>query len=85
MAENFPGGCEGPVETEYGLACWDETKRCKHLGWNDRHYPYCSGQAHDTQKENQTYPWPSAGRYIQNAKPGSDCPYLSKKASQAAG
>lgn len=51
---------------------------CKHLGFNDGHYPYCSAQYADNQDPDKkhAYPWKGAGKHIFRAKPDVNaCPY----------
>lgn len=80
--DNNPGGHDGPLEGEYGLTCYSDGGRCKHLGINDFHYPYCSAQSRDgdpSQPVSESYPWPGAGRHIFRSKPNAGCPYTLKE------
>lgn len=83
---NYPDGKDGPVLSDEGgqLAtpvwkchCAYQNHRCKHLGWHDRHYPYCSGQPspNNDGSKSYNYPWPGAGTHIFHNRPNKDCPF----------
>lgn len=73
----------GPAWTTFGgeidqatLVCHG----CRHLLFNDYHYPYCSAQWNKNQQVNAenrhyAYPWKGAGTHIYRPTPGRDCPY----------
>lgn len=78
---------DGPqlMESEFGkfITCHG----CKHLAFNDVHYPYCSGQDAPNQHENKDgyyYPWKGAGVHIGREIPNLQCPYFAKYQELAA-
>lgn len=77
--ENNPGGHDGPIEGEFVWLCYTSLRRCKHLGFHNGHYPYCSAQPspNNDGSTERYYPWPGAGKHIFDPKPNSGCPYIS--------